>query len=134
MKNRLSSGYIIYAKNLDQAAEIANKIAPEHLQIITNNPRKVLKKIKNAGAVFLGPYSPASVGDYVAGPSHVLPTLGTAKFFSGLGLNDFQKSMHIISYSKKALEKVKGPLEKIAAIEGLTKHLDSVKVRFEKDG
>lgn len=130
IKNRLTSGYIIYVKNLDQAAEIANRIAPEHLQIITNNPRKVLKKIKNAGAVFLGPYSPAAVGDYVAGPSHVLPTLGTAKFFSGLGLTDFQKSTHIISYSKKALEKVKGPLEKIATIEGLSKHLDSVRARF----
>jgi len=130
VKNRLSSGYIIYAKNLDEAAEIANRIAPEHLQIITNNPRKVLKKIKNAGAVFLGPYSPASVGDYVAGPSHVLPTLGTARFFSGLSLNDFLKSMHIISYTKKALEKVKSPLEKISTIEGLDKHLDSVKSRF----
>jgi histidinol dehydrogenase len=130
LRNRLSSGYIVYAKNLDQAAEIANKIAPEHLQIITNNPRKVLKSIKNAGAVFLGAYSPASVGDYVAGPSHVLPTMGTARFFSGLGLNDFLKSTHIIAYSKKALEKVKAPLEKIAAIEGLGKHLDSVKARF----
>jgi len=130
LRNRLSSGYIIYAKNLDQAAEIANRIAPEHLQIITNNPRKVLKKIKNAGAVFLGPYSPASVGDYVAGPSHVLPTMGTARFFSGLNLNDFIKSVHIISYSKKALEKVKSPLEKIATIEGLGKHTDSVKARF----
>ncbi|MFZ5800324.1 MAG: histidinol dehydrogenase [Candidatus Omnitrophota bacterium] len=130
LKNRLSSGYIIYAKNLEQAAEIANHIAPEHLQIITNNPQRVLRLIKNAGAVFLGPYSPASVGDYVAGPSHVLPTLGTARFFSGLGLNDFIKSTHIIAYSKKSLEKVRAPLEKIAGIEGLNRHLESVKARF----
>lgn len=130
LKNRLSSGYMIYAKNLEQAAEIANRIAPEHLQIITNNPQRVLRLIKNAGAVFLGPYSPASVGDYVAGPSHVLPTGGTARFFSGLSVFDFIKTSHIISYSKKALEKTKEPLEKIAQIEGLSRHLDSVKIRF----
>jgi histidinol dehydrogenase len=125
-----SNGFIVLTKNLEEAAEIVNKIAPEHLEIMVNNPQKLVKKIKNAGAIFLGPYSPVAVGDYVAGPSHVLPTQGTARFFSGLSALDFIKSNHIISYSKKALEKVKEPLEKIAGIEGLTKHLDSVKARF----
>ena len=125
-----SSGYIILTKNLEQAVEIANKIAPEHLEILVRNPQRLLKGIKNAGAIFLGPYSPTAVGDYVAGPSHVLPTGGTARFFSALSVSDFVKSNHIISYSKKALEKVKEPLEKIATIEGLNKHWESVKVRF----
>ncbi len=95
------------------------------------NPQKLLKNIKNAGAIFLGPYSPVALGDYVAGPSHVLPTQGTARFFSGLNVTDFIKSNHVISYSKKALEKIREPLEKIAGIEGLQKHVDSVKGRFE---
>ena len=124
------NGYIILTKDLKQAAEIANKIAPEHLEILVQNPKKLLKDIKNAGAIFLGPYSPVALGDYVAGPSHVLPTQGTARFFSGLNVTDFIKSNHIISYSKKALEKIREPLEKIAGIEGLQKHVDSVKSRF----
>ena len=124
------NGFIILTKNLAQASEITNKIAPEHLEILVKNPKRIMQKITNAGAIFLGPYSPVAVGDYVAGPSHVLPTQGTARFFSGLSVFDFVKSSHIISYSKKALEKVKEPLEKIATIEGLGKHLDSVKVRF----
>jgi len=126
-----SNGYIILTKNLEEAVEIVNKIAPEHLEILVQNPKRLLKGIRNAGAVFLGPYSPTAVGDYVAGPSHVLPTQGTARFFSGLSVSDFMKSNHIISYSKKALEKIKDPLEKIAGIEGLNKHLDSVKIRFQ---
>lgn len=130
VRSRVKKGYIIFAKNIDEAITIANNIAPEHLQILTNNPLSVAKKIKNAGAIFLGPYSPASVGDYIAGPSHVLPTLGTARFFSGLCLSDFTKTNHIISYSKKALEKIKDPLDKIATIEGLPKHSESVKIRF----
>lgn len=125
-----SPGFIILTKNLQQAVEIANKIAPEHLEILVNNPQRIAKGIKNAGAVFLGPYSPTAVGDYVAGPSHVLPTGGTARFFSGLSICDFMKTSHIIGYSRKALEKIKEPLEKIASIEGLEKHLDSVKARF----
>ncbi len=124
------NGFIILTENLIQAADIANRIAPEHLEILVNNPRKLLKGINNAGAIFLGPFSPAAVGDYVAGPSHVLPTQGTARFFSGLSVCDFLKSSHLISYSKKALEKDKEVLEKIASIEGLTKHQESVKVRF----
>jgi histidinol dehydrogenase len=123
-------GVIILTKNLEEAVEISNRIAPEHLEILVQNPNRLLKGIKHAGAVFLGPYSPTAVGDYVAGPSHVLPTAGTARFFSGLSVCDFQKSNHIISYSRKSLEKIKEPLEKIAGIEGLAKHLESVKVRF----
>ncbi len=132
VKSQLNiNGSIILTKNFEQAAEISNLIAPEHLEILVKNPQRLVKLIKSAGAVFLGPYSPTAVGDYVAGPSHVLPTAGTARFFSGLSVSDFIKSIHIISYSKKALEKVKEPLEKIAGIEGLSQHSDSVKVRFE---
>ncbi|MBM3250270.1 MAG: histidinol dehydrogenase [Candidatus Omnitrophica bacterium] len=133
VKSRLDgvNGYIILTKTLEQAAEAANRIAPEHLEILVNNPRSLLKKIRHAGAIFLGPFSPAAVGDYVAGPSHVLPTGGTARFSSGLSVFDFVKSNHIISYSRKALEKIREPLEKIATIEGLSKHLDSVKARFQ---
>jgi len=123
-------GFIILTKNLDDAVEISNRIAPEHLEIMVNNPNRLLKGIRNAGAVFLGPYSPVAVGDYVAGPSHVLPTAGTARFFSGLSVCDFLKSIHVISYSKKSLEKAKDPLEKIATIEGLNRHVDSVRTRF----
>lgn len=125
-----SNGLIVLTENLHQAVDIANRIAPEHLEILVKNPRELVKGIKNAGAVFLGPYSPTAVGDYVAGPSHVLPTSGTARFFSGLSVSDFIKSIHIISYSRKALERVKEPLEKIAGIEGLNKHLESAKARF----
>ena len=126
-----SNGYIVLTKNLEQAVEISNRIAPEHLEILVNKPQQLVKSITNAGAVFLGPYTPTALGDYVAGPSHVLPTGGTARFFSGLSVFDFIKSSHIIGYSRKALEKVKEPLEKIASIEGLSMHLDSVKARFE---
>ncbi|MBN1526768.1 MAG: histidinol dehydrogenase [Candidatus Omnitrophica bacterium] len=124
-------GYAMLVKNMDEAAEVANILAPEHLEILTNNPRKIAKRITNAGAIFLGPYTPVAVGDYVAGPSHVLPTGGSARFFSGLSVSDFYRVSHLISYTKKALEKVREPLEKIAGIEGLQKHLDSVKVRFD---
>jgi histidinol dehydrogenase len=124
-------GYIILVKDMDQAAEVANMLAAEHLQILTSNAKKIAKKIEHAGAIFLGPYTPVAVGDYVAGPSHVLPTGGSARFFSGLGLGDFYKSSHILSYNRRALEKLREPLEKIAGIEKLSKHLDSVKVRFE---
>jgi histidinol dehydrogenase len=124
------NGYIILTRNLDQAAEVANRIAPEHLEILVKKPVSLVRKIKNAGAIFLGPFSPVAVGDYFAGPSHVLPTGGSARFFSGLNLSDFIKSNHIISYSKKALEKARQPLEKIVGIEGLNQHTESVKARF----
>jgi histidinol dehydrogenase len=131
VRKRVANGYCIYCKNTDEAVEISNKLAPEHLQIITNNAVSVAKQIKHAGAIFLGPYSPAALGDYAAGPSHVLPTMGTARFFSGLSLSSFNKTSHVIAYSKKALEKVRGPLEKVANLEGMTKHTESVNVRFK---
>ena len=131
VRKRVNKGYCIYCKNMDEAVAIVNNIAPEHLQVLTNDPVSIARKIKNAGAIFLGPYSPTALGDYVAGPSHVLPTMGTARFFSGLCLSDFMKTSHVLSYSKKALEKVREPLEKVAHLEGLTKHADSVNVRFK---
>ncbi|MCQ9207975.1 MAG: histidinol dehydrogenase [Omnitrophica bacterium] len=131
MKKRVNGGYVFLVKNLTEAVNLINRIAPEHLEIMVKNPRKILKKIKNAGAIFLGPYSPVALGDYAAGPSHVLPTAGTARFSSGISINDFVKRMHIISYTKKALEKVREPIEKIAELERLEKHIQSVRVRFE---
>jgi len=131
VKKEPYKGYVILVRNMEEAADVADAIAPEHLQILTNNPGRIARKITNAGAIFLGPYTPVAVGDYVAGPSHVLPTGGSARFFSGLGLSDFYKSTHILSYTRRALENVREPLEKMAGIERLTKHLDSVKVRFE---
>ncbi len=124
-------GFIILVKNLEEAVTISNQIGPEHLEILTNNPRKLVKKVRNTGALFLGPYSPVAVGDYFAGPSHVLPTSGTARFFSGLSACDFLRSTHIISYSKKALEDARPHIEAICKIEGLHKHYDSIKKRFE---
>lgn len=131
VRKRVARGYIIFAQNIEEAATIANAIAPEHLQILTNNPLHIAHKIHNAGAIFLGPYSPTALGDYAAGPSHVLPTLGTARYFSGLSVSDFMKINHIISYSRRALEKLKDSIEKVAQIEGLKKHSDSILIRFD---
>ena len=129
LKNEVKGGYIIRVDNLNQAVDITNKIAPEHLEIMVKSPYKIMRGIKNAGAIFVGNYTPTAVGDYIAGPSHVLPTGGTAKYFSGLSIDDFMKSTHIISYTKKALEKVREPIERVAEIEGLIKHIESVKIR-----
>ena len=118
-------------KSLKEAAEISDRIAPEHLQVMVKDPVKFSKLIRNAGCIFLGDYSPAALGDYIAGPSHVLPTGGSARFFSGLNISDFLKGIHIISYSKKALESVKDDIEKIAQLEGLSRHIESVKLRFK---
>lgn len=131
VKRKTSKGYGIFAKNIDEAIAITNALAPEHLQILTNNPASVAKKIQHAGAIFLGPYSPTALGDYAAGPSHVLPTMGTARFFSGLCINNFQKRSHIISYSRRALERMQPHIEKVAKLEGLPKHYESVNIRFE---
>ena len=131
MKKEIGKGYIVLAKNLEQAVEVINRIAPEHLEILIKRPDRIIKKINNAGAIFIGPYSPVCIGDYVAGPSHVLPTGGTARFFSGLNVRSFLKGMHTISYSKKALEKEKDAIEKMTKIEGLTKHMESYKARFK---
>jgi histidinol dehydrogenase len=125
-----NDGYIVLVKNLDEAVAISNEIGPEHLEILTNNPRKLVKKVKNTGALFLGPYIPVAIGDYFAGPSHVLPTSGTARFFSGLSACDFLRSTHIISYSKKALEEARPHIEAICKIEGLLRHYESVHKRF----
>jgi len=131
VRKRISNGYCIYCKNINEALAIANKLAPEHLQIMTSDAISVAKQIRHAGAIFLGPYSPTALGDYAAGPSHVLPTMGTARFFSGISLSSFTKTSHVVSYTKKALEKVREPLEKVAHLEGLLKHADSVNVRFK---
>ncbi len=123
-------GVIILVKNIDECVEIANVLAPEHLQIMTNNPRTVLARIKHAGAIFLGAYTPVAVGDYIAGPSHVLPTSGTARFSSGLSVNDFLKRSSIISYSKAALKDVYSDLAQISRVEGLDAHTQSVQIRL----
>ncbi len=125
-------GYIVIVKNMKQGVDVLNQIAPEHAQVMVKNPQRIIKDIKHAGAIFIGSYTPVAVGDYVAGPSHVLPTSGTARFFSGISLQDFLKSSHVISYSRKALEKVKAPIEYLANLEGLVKHMESVKIRFDK--
>jgi len=132
VKNKVSSGYIIVVKNLLKACELVNKIAPEHLQLMVKTPYRFLKFIKNAGAIFLGNNSPVAVGDYVAGPSHVLPTQGSARFFSGLGLHTFLKIIHIIDFSKKEVEKVQPLVEMIANLEGMKAHLESVNIRIGK--
>ncbi len=125
-------GFIVVVKNLKQAVDVVNQIAPEHLQIMVKNPQRILKDVKHAGAIFIGSFTPTVVGDYIAGPSHVLPTNGTARFFSGISITDFLKSSHVISYNRKALEKIKVPLENLATLEGLPRHSESVRVRFEK--
>ena len=124
-------GYILIANDLNDAIEVANDIASEHLEIVTKNPFDVMTKIKNAGAIFLGEYSSEPLGDYFAGPNHVLPTNGTAKFFSALSVDDFIKKSSIISYSRKALENIHLDIEKFATAEHLTAHANSIKVRFE---
>ncbi len=131
VRKEVANGFVIMVKNLEEAISVSNRIAPEHLEIMVKQPEKILKKIKNAGAVFVGAYSPVVLGDYISGPSHVLPTSGTARFFSGLGTSDFMKSTHVISYTKKALEKVAPAVEKIASLEGMKKHMQSLKSRLE---
>lgn len=125
-------GYILIAEDLSQAVDIANEIASEHLEIVTKNPFEVMTRIKNAGAIFLGEYSSEPLGDYFAGPNHVLPTNGTAKFFSPLSVDDFIKKSSIIYYSRQALEPVKDDIIRFAESEFLTAHANSIKVRFEK--
>jgi histidinol dehydrogenase len=124
-------GYIIKVKNLDEAAAVSNMIAPEHLQLMVKSPKRLLKKISNAGAIFLGQYAPVTIGDYIAGPSHVLPTGGTARYSSGLNLRSFIKSSHIISYSRKALCGSAGWVRELTELEKLEKHWESVNIRCE---
>lgn len=124
-------GYILVAPDMDTAVEAANEIASEHLEILTRNPFDTMTKIRNAGAIFLGEYSSEPLGDYYAGPNHVLPTNGTAKFFSPLNVDDYVKKSSIICYSREALEKVHEDIELFAEKEGLTAHANSIHVRFE---
>lgn len=124
-------GYILLAENMKDAIDAANEIASEHLEILTQNPFDIMTKIKNAGAIFMGEYASEPLGDYFAGPNHILPTNGTAKFFSPVNVDDFIKKTSIISYSKEALEKVHTKIETFAESEGLTAHANSIKVRFE---
>lgn len=124
-------GYILVADSMEDAIETANAIASEHLEIVTKNPFEVMTKIQNAGAIFMGEYSSEPLGDYFAGPNHVLPTNGTAKFFSPLGVDDFIKKSSIIYYSREALEAVHTDIESFAEAEHLTAHANSIRVRFE---
>lgn len=124
-------GYILLADSMDSAVEAANAIASEHLEILTKEPYQVMTKIRNAGAVFLGEYSSEPLGDYFAGPNHILPTNGTARFFSPLNVDDFMKKTSIISYSREALEQAHKDIELFAEKEGLTAHANSIRVRFE---
>ena len=126
-------GYILVADSMDDAVETANAIASEHLEIVTKNPFEVMTKIRNAGAIFIGEYSSEPLGDYFAGPNHVLPTNGTAKFFSPLGVDDFIKKSSIIYYSREALEPVHKDIMAFAQAEHLTAHANSIRVRFEEE-
>ena len=125
-------GYILVAENMDDAIATANEIASEHLEIVTKEPFNIMTKIRNAGAIFLGEYSSEPLGYYFAGPNHVLPTNGTAKFFSPLNVDDFVKKSSIIYYSREALEPIHKDIEKFAGAEQLTAHANSIKVRFEE--
>lgn len=124
-------GYILLVDDINEAVSVANDIASEHLEIVTKDPFNVMTKIKNAGAIFLGEYSSEPLGDYFAGPNHVLPTNGTSKFFSALSVDDFIKKSSIISYSREALEAIHNDIENFAVAEHLTAHANSIKVRFE---
>ena len=124
-------GYILVADNMEEAIDTVNAIASEHMEIVTADPFHVMTKIRNAGAIFIGEYSSEPLGDYFAGPNHVLPTNGTAKFFSALSVDDFIKKSSIISYSREALEKVLKDIEQFAECEKLTAHAISIRVRFE---
>ena len=133
MKKSLENyGYILVADTMEEVIDIANEIASEHSEIMTANPYDVMMRVRNAGAIFIGEYSSEPLGDYFAGPNHVLPTNGTAKFFSPLGVDDFIKKSSIIAYSKEALEAIHSDIEQFAEAEKLTAHANSIKVRFEK--
>ncbi len=125
-------GYILVADSMDEAIDAVNEIASEHLELMTKDPFQTMTKIKNAGAIFIGEYSSEPLGDYFAGPNHVLPTNGTAKFFSPLSVDDFIKKSSVISYSKEALETIHKDIIAFAEAEGLTAHANSIKVRFEE--
>ena len=126
-------GYILIAEDMDEAIEAANEIASEHMEIVTKNPFEDMMKVKNAGAIFIGEYSSEPLGDYFAGPNHVLPTNGTAKFFSALSVDDFIKKSSIVYYSKSALRNIHKDIIQFATSEQLTAHANSIAVRFEDE-
>ena len=126
-------GYLLVAESKEEAIETVNQIAPEHLEIVTANPFEDMMKVRNAGAIFLGEHSCEPLGDYFAGPNHILPTNGTAKFFSPLSVDDFVKKSSVIYYSRDALEKIHTDIETFAKAEQLTAHANSIAVRFEKE-
>ena len=126
-------GRILIAENMDDAVRAANAVASEHMEILTEEPFAILPKIRNAGAVFLGPYSSEPLGDYYAGPNHVLPTSGTARFFSALSVRDFVKTSSVVYFSEDALRKAAGDIEQFAYTEGLSAHARSIEVRFGHD-
>ncbi|MBI5699122.1 histidinol dehydrogenase [Candidatus Saganbacteria bacterium] len=125
-------GAILLVRDLKEGVEIVNEFAPEHLEILASNPQRILEKVTNAGAVFMGPYSPVAVGDYAAGPNHVLPTFGAARFSSPLGVYDFIKYQSIVGYTKPALQKIREAAEVMAKVEGLDAHARSIEIRFEQ--
>ena len=126
-------GYILIAEDMDEAIEAANEIASEHMEIVTKNAFEVMMKVRNAGAIFIGEYSSEPLGDYFAGPNHVLPTNGTAKFFSALSVDDFIKKSSIVYYSKSALQEIHKDIIQFASSEQLTAHANSIAVRFEEE-
>lgn len=132
IQGSLKKKKVILVKSLNQGVEIINRMAPEHLELQVKNPTFFLRKIKNAGAIFLGDYSPTALGDYFAGPSHVLPTGTTARFFSPLSVDDFLKRSSVISYRREDLDKAKKTIIKLAEVEGLDGHIQAIKVRGEK--
>ena len=126
-------GYILIAEDMDEAIEAANEIASEHMEIVTKNAFEVMMKVRNAGAIFIGEYSSEPLGDYFAGPNHVLPTNGTAKFFSALSVDDFIKKSSIVYYSRSALQEIHKDIIQFASSEQLTAHANSIVVRFEEE-
>tara|TARA_B100001142_G_C14145246_1_gene582262 strand:- start:504 stop:908 length:405 start_codon:yes stop_codon:yes gene_type:complete len=128
-----TGGYAVLVDDPSQAMDVANYVAPEHLQIMTKDPKNCIEKVKNAGAVFIGEMTPAAVGDYVAGPSHVLPTDGTARFASALTVDDFVKDIHIVEMNKDSLSGIAETLTTIAEAESLNAHAQSVYLRLGKE-
>ena len=133
LKSLKSFGLSIFVPNIKQSINIVDTIAPEHLEIITKNPEKILKKVSNAGSIFLGHYSPEAMGDYIAGTNHVLPTSGSAKFSSGLSVYDFLKRHSIIKISKSGIERLGPSVINLAKYEKLEAHANSIKLRLKKD-
>jgi len=124
-------GFVAVTRDLDQAVELASRFAPEHLELAVADPEALLPRLRNAGAIFVGQFTPEPVGDYIAGPSHVLPTGGTARFFSGLSVNDFLRRTSVMTYSGDALRKIVGDVDVMARAEGLDAHARSATIRFE---